>query len=235
MHTHTNVYPDEVSKFGAKAQRWWDPNGEFKTLHQINPLRLDFIAQHVDIKDKKVIDVGCGGGILSEAMAKAGADVIGIDMSDELIDVAELHSLESGIKLNYQTISAETLADQHCGQYDVVTCMEMLEHVPDPASIIQACSKLVKTDGKLFFSTLNRKRKAWLLAIVGAEYIMNMLPKGTHDYQKFIRPSELATMARVADLELTDMAGIEYNPMTRIFSLSNNVDVNYLAAYEKAE
>ncbi len=235
MPSQANVYPDEISKFGAKAQRWWDQQGEFKTLHQINPLRLDFIAQHIDIADKRIVDVGCGGGILSEALAIAGADVSGIDMSEELIDVAELHSLESGVKLNYQMISAEQFADQHSEQFDVVTCMEMLEHVPDPDSIIQACSKLVKPGGKLFFSTLNRNRKAWLLAIVGAEYVMQMLPKGTHDYQHFIRPSELAKMARHADLSLLNMTGIEYNPLTRIFSLSNNVDVNYLAAYEKAE
>jgi 2-polyprenyl-6-hydroxyphenyl methylase/3-demethylubiquinone-9 3-methyltransferase len=168
-------------------------------------------------------------------MAAASADVTGIDLGKELIDVAELHSLESGVKLNYQTISAEQFADQHSAQFDVVTCMEMLEHVPDPNSIIQACSKLVKPGGKLFFSTLNRNRKAWLLAIVGAEYVMQMLPKGTHDYQHFIRPSELAKMARHADLSLLGMAGIEYNPLTRIFSLSDNVDINYLAAYEKAE
>ncbi len=235
MQTQANVYPDEISKFGAKAQRWWDQDGEFKTLHQINPLRLDFIAQHIDIAGKRIIDVGCGGGILSEAMAAASADVTGIDLGKELIDVAELHSLESGVKLNYQTISAEQFADQHSAQFDVVTCMEMLEHVPDPNSIIQACSKLVKPGGKLFFSTLNRNRKAWLLAIVGAEYVMQMLPKGTHDYQHFIRPSELAKMARHADLSLLGMAGIEYNPLTRIFSLSDNVDVNYLAAYEKTE
>ncbi|HFD11645.1 MAG TPA: bifunctional 2-polyprenyl-6-hydroxyphenol methylase/3-demethylubiquinol 3-O-methyltransferase UbiG [Crenotrichaceae bacterium] len=235
MHTQTNVYPDEISKFGAKAQRWWDEQGEFKTLHQINPLRLDFISQSVAISDQRIVDVGCGGGILSEAMAKAGAHVTGIDMSEDLIDVAELHSLESGVKLNYQTISVEQFADQNTGTFDVVTCMEMLEHVPDPGSIIQACAKLVKPGGKLFFSTLNRNRKAWLLAIVGAEYLLQMLPKGTHDYQKFIRPSELANMARLSDLALLDMKGIEYNPITRLFSLSDNVDVNYLAAYEKAE
>ncbi len=233
MPTQANVYPDEISKFGEKAQRWWDPQGEFKTLHQINPLRLDFIAQHIDIAGKRILDVGCGGGILSEAMAKAGAEVTGIDMSEELIDVAELHSLETGTKLTYQTISAEQFAELNSEQFDIVTCMEMLEHVPDPGSIIQACSKLVKADGKLFFSTLNRNRKAWLLAIIGAEYVMQMLPKGTHDYKKFIRPSELATMARHSDLSLLNMIGIEYNPITQIFSLSENVDVNYLAAYEK--
>ena len=233
MPTQANVYPDEISKFGEKAQRWWDPQGEFKTLHQINPLRLDFIAQHIDIAGKRILDVGCGGGILSEAMAKAGAEVTGIDMSEELIDVAELHSLETGTKLTYQTISAEQFAELNSEQFDIVTCMEMLEHVPDPGSIIQACSKLVKADGKLFFSTLNRNRKAWLLAIIGAEYVMQMLPKGTHDYEKFIRPSELATMARHSDLSLLNMIGIEYNPITQIFSLSENVDVNYLAAYEK--
>lgn len=234
MHTQTNVYPEEINKFGARAQRWWDEQGEFRTLHQINPLRLDFITRYTEIKQQRIVDVGCGGGILSEAMAKADADVTGIDLSTELIDVADLHSLESGINLNYQTVSAEQFAEQQAEQFDVVTCMEMLEHVPDPESIIQACATLARPGGMLFFSTLNRNRKAWLLAIVGAEYVMQMLPKGTHNYEKFIRPSELATMARHSDLSLLGMAGIEYNPVTRIFSLTDNVDVNYLAAFEKA-
>ena len=234
MHIQHNVYPEEISKFGVKAQRWWDEQGEFRTLHQINPLRLDFIARYANINNQRIVDVGCGGGILSEAMATAGAQVTGIDLSAELIDVADLHRLESGVELDYQTISAEAFAEQHAGTFDAVTCMEMLEHVPNPASIIQACAELAKPGATLFFSTLNRNRKAWLLAIVGAEYVMHMLPRGTHDYQKFIRPSELAKMARHSDLSLLGMAGIEYNPLTRHFSLTDHVDVNYLVAFEKA-
>ncbi|MCH9697442.1 MAG: bifunctional 2-polyprenyl-6-hydroxyphenol methylase/3-demethylubiquinol 3-O-methyltransferase UbiG [Gammaproteobacteria bacterium] len=233
MQTQSNVYQEEIQKFGARAQRWWDTEGEFKTLHQINPLRLQFIAQHMDISGKKIADIGCGGGILSESLAHGGAEVSAIDLSPELIDVADLHSLETGVKVDYQVISAEQFAEQQSEQFDAVTCMEMLEHVPDPQSIIIACSKLVKPGGQLFFSTLNRNRKAWLLAIVGAEYMLHMLPKGTHEYSKFIRPSELAGMARNAGLSLTDMGGIEYNPVSKQFYLSTNVDVNYLAAFNK--
>lgn len=235
MTSTENVHQHEIQKFGAQAERWWDPDGEFKTLHAVNPLRLQFIQAHTDLEGRRAVDVGCGGGILSEGLARMGADVLGIDLSADLLDVADLHSLESGIKANYRRISAESLADEQPGTYDIVTCMEMLEHVPDPASVVRACARLAKPGGKLFFSTLNRHPKAYLLAIVAAEYLLRMIPKGTHDYATFIRPSELGRMGREAGLELLALEGIEYNPLTEQFSLGRNVDVNYLMAFVRPE
>jgi 2-polyprenyl-6-hydroxyphenyl methylase/3-demethylubiquinone-9 3-methyltransferase len=231
--TNNNVNPGEISKFSSMAERWWDPQGEFKTLHDINPLRSEFIRRFIDLHGTRVVDVGCGGGILTEELARQGADALGIDLSDELIDIAELHSLESGITANYQKISAEELATQQPEGFDHVTCMEMLEHVPDPGSIINACATLVKPGGMVFFSTLNRKPKAYLLAILGAEHILKMLPKGTHDYNTFIKPSELSQSARNAGLGLQGMVGIEYNPFTKLFSLGTDIDVNYIAAFKR--
>lgn len=230
-----NVHPHEIHKFGSQAERWWDPNGEFKTLHDVNPLRLRFIQQYADLSGKRVVDVGCGGGILTEGLAKAGAEALGIDLSEELIDIADLHGLETGVKANYQRISAETLAEQQPEAFDHVTCMEMLEHVPDPASIIRACATLVKPAGMVFFSTLNRVPKAYLLAIVAAEHLMKMVPKGTHDYKTFIKPSELCQSARNAGLELQGMVGIQYNPFNKQFSLGKDIDVNYIAAFQRTE
>jgi len=235
MTVTDNVHLHEINKFGSMAERWWDTQGEFKTLHEINPLRIHFIQDKVDIVNKRILDVGCGGGILSEGLANLGAEVLGIDLSEELIDIAELHSLESGIGAQYQKISAEALAEREPESFDHVTCMEMLEHVPQPGSIIQACARLVKPGGMVFFSTLNRKPKAYLLAIVAAEYILKMLPKGTHDYKTFIRPSELSQLARAAGLELQGMVGIEYNPFTKRFSLGKDIDVNYIAAFKRLE
>ncbi|BCX88384.1 2-polyprenyl-6-hydroxyphenyl methylase/3-demethylubiquinone-9 3-methyltransferase [Methylomarinovum tepidoasis] len=231
-----NVHPEEIAKFTSKAERWWDPEGELWTLHRVNPLRIQFIRETAAIEDKRIVDVGCGGGILSEALAKAGAaEVLGIDLSAELIDVAELHALEQGVdNVKYERISAEALAEHEPESFDLVTCMEMLEHVPRPASVVAACARLAKPGGKVFFSTLNRNLKSYLLAIVGAEYVLGMIPKGTHEYEKFIRPSELAAWARAVDLEPVAIRGIEYNPLTKRFSLSDDIDVNYLMAFEKA-
>ena len=233
--TATNVHLHEINKFGSMAERWWDTQGEFKTLHDINPLRIQFIQSFVDIAGKRVVDVGCGGGILTEGLAKLGADALGIDLSEELIDIADLHGLESGVNAKYEKISAETLAQQQPEAFDHVTCMEMLEHVPDPGSIIAACATLVKPGGMVFFSTLNRKPKAYLLAIVAAEHVLQMLPKGTHDYKTFIKPSELSQSARVAGLELKGMVGIEYNPFNKQFNLGKDIDVNYIAAFKRIE
>lgn len=231
-----NVHEHEIHKFGSQADRWWDPSGEFKTLHAVNPLRLQFIRSFADISGKHVVDVGCGGGILSEGLARAGADVMGIDLAGELLDVAGRHGAESGLTVEYRKTSAEALADEQPASFDHVTCMEMLEHVPDPASVVRACARLVKPGGRVFFSTLNRKLKAYLLAIVGAEYLLRMIPKGTHDFSTFIRPSELGRWARDAGLELLGMEGIVYNPITQQFSLSRrDIDVNYLAAFGKPE
>jgi 2-polyprenyl-6-hydroxyphenyl methylase/3-demethylubiquinone-9 3-methyltransferase len=235
MTASENVHPHEINKFGSMAERWWDPQGEFKTLHDINPLRIQFIRQYADIAGKRIVDVGCGGGILTEGLAKQGADVLGIDLSEELIDIADLHGLESGVNTHYQKISAEALAEQQPESFDHVTCMEMLEHVPDPGSIISACARLVKPGGMVFFSTLNRQPKAYLLAIVAAEHVLKMLPKGTHDFKTFIKPSELSQSARSAGLELQGMVGIEYNPFTRRFSLGRDIDVNYLAAFRRPD
>jgi len=230
---HHNVDPNEVAKFEALASRWWDPNSEFKPLHDINPLRLDYIDSAIGLRGKKIIDVGCGGGILAESMAQHGAIVTGIDMGAAPLQVAKLHKLESGLEVDYQQSTAEAFAESHAEQFDAVTCMEMLEHVPEPASVIEACMRMVKPGGKLFFSTLNRNPKSYLFAIIGAEYVMNMLPKGTHDYAKFIRPSELDSWARQAGLEVRDISGMGYNPFTQRYSLGSDVSVNYLACYEK--
>jgi len=235
MTATDNVHQHEINKFGSMAERWWDTQGEFKTLHDINPLRIEFIQSYADIAGKRIVDVGCGGGILTEGLAKFGADVLGIDLSEELIDIADLHGLESGVNAHYQKISAEALAQQQPGSFDHVTCMEMLEHVPDPGSIISACASLVKPGGMVFFSTLNRKPKAYLLAIVAAEHLLQMLPKGTHDYKTFIKPSELSQSARVSGLELQGMVGIEYNPFNKRFSLGKDIDVNYIAAFKRPE
>ena len=235
MTATDNVHQHEINKFGSMAERWWDTQGEFKTLHDINPLRIEFIQSYADITGKRIVDVGCGGGILTEGLAKFGADVLGIDLSEELIDIADLHGLESGVNAHYQKISAEALAQQQPGSFDHVTCMEMLEHVPDPGSIISACASLVKPGGMVFFSTLNRKPKAYLLAIVAAEHLLKMLPKGTHDYKTFIKPSELCQSARAVGLELQGMIGIEYNPFNKHFSLGKDIDVNYIAAFKRPE
>lgn len=231
-----NVDPQEISKFGDLASRWWDTEGEFKPLHAINPLRLDFIAQHVDgLFDKKVLDVGCGGGILAESMARMGAQVTGIDMAEASLEVARLHGLESGIKVNYDCVTAETYAGQHAGQFDVVTCMEMLEHVPDPASVVAACAQLVKPGGSVYFSTLNRNPKAYALGIVAAEYILKLVPKGTHQYQRFIKPSELMSMMDNSGLVTRHATGLHMNPVTQTFYTSDqNLDVNYMLHSVKA-
>jgi 2-polyprenyl-6-hydroxyphenyl methylase/3-demethylubiquinone-9 3-methyltransferase len=228
-----NADQTEIDKFSALAHRWWDPSSEFKPLHAINPLRLGWIQKHVSIAGKKVLDVGCGGGILAESIAVAGAQAKGIDLSEKALKVADLHSLETGVKVEYEYISAENLAQKEAGQYDVVTCMEMLEHVPDPLSIIKSCAALVKPGGKVFFSTLNRNPKSYLFAIIGAEYLLRILPKGTHDYKKFIKPSELNEFIREAGLELNELIGLSYNPITEVYSLGRNTDVNYLMATTK--
>jgi len=228
--TSTNVDLSEIQKFSDLAHRWWDPNSEFKPLHEINPLRLEWINQLAPLGGKKVIDIGCGGGILAESMAKKKAIVTGIDLSEKALKVADLHGLESGIEVRYEKIAAETIAEREEGQYDIVTCMEMLEHVPDPASVIKACAKLVKPGGKVFFSTINRNPKAYLFAIIGAEYLLQMLPKGTHDYEKFITPAELTQDIRNAGLIVDAMKGMSYNPLTQIYSLNQDTSVNYLVA-----
>ena len=225
-----NVDPSEIQKFSDLAHRWWDPTSEFKPLHEINPLRLEWINGIVSLAGKKVIDVGCGGGILAESMAKKGAVVSGIDLSEKALKVADLHSLESGVAVHYEKIAAEEMAKRETGQYDVVTCMEMLEHVPNPASIIRACHQLVKPGGHVFFSTINRNPKAYLFAILGAEYVLQMLPKGTHDYEKFITPAELTQDIRNAGLQVNSLKGMSYNPLTKIYSLNKDTSVNYLVA-----
>ncbi|MCK5828784.1 MAG: bifunctional 2-polyprenyl-6-hydroxyphenol methylase/3-demethylubiquinol 3-O-methyltransferase UbiG [Methylococcales bacterium] len=235
MKTAENVHQHEIEKFGSQAERWWDPQGEFKTLHDVNPLRLRFIQDYATLQSKRVIDVGCGGGILTEGLASQGADALGIDLSEDLIDIAELHGIESGISANYKKISAEIIAEEEPASFDHVTCMEMLEHVPDPASIISACAKLVKPGGMVFFSTLNRLPKAYLLAIVAAEHVLKMVPKGTHEYKTFIKPSELSQSARNVGLELQGITGIEYNPFNKRFSLGKDIDVNYIVAYKRPE
>ena len=228
-----NADPLEIQKFSELAHRWWDPTSEFRPLHEINPLRLEWINARVPLAGKQVCDVGCGGGILAESIAKKGATVTGIDLSEKALKVADLHSLESGIKVRYELTSAEELAAREAGQYDVVTCMEMLEHVPDPAAIVQACAKLVKPGGHIFFSTLNRNPKSYLFAIIGAEYVLGLLPRGTHDYAKFITPAELSGFARKADLEVEALKGMTYNPLTKIYSLNQDTSVNYLVATVK--
>ncbi len=228
-----NVDQSEIDKFSALAHRWWDPESEFKPLHAINPLRLSWIKSFVDLNGKKVLDVGCGGGILAESIAQSGADTCGIDLSQKALKVAELHALEVGATLAYRSIAVETLVEEQPEQYDVVTCMEMLEHVPDPASVVRACAKLCKPGGTIFFSTLNRSPQSYLFAIIGAEYLLRLLPKGTHEYAKFIKPSELVGFTRQAGLEMIGMKGVSYNPLSQVYSLSDDVDVNYMIAVSK--
>ena len=230
-----NADPVELRKFGALAHRWWDPQGDMRPLHEINPLRLDWIDRLAALAGKRVLDVGCGGGILAEAMAQRGARVTGIDLSTKPLRVAQLHALESGVAVDYREASAEALAAEAPAAFDVVTCMEMLEHVPDPASTVQACSRLARPGGWVFFSTINRNPKSFLFAIVGAEYVLRLLPRGTHEYAKFIRPSELAAMARRVELEVVEILGMTYNPLTRRFALGRDTDVNYLVACRKPE
>jgi 2-polyprenyl-6-hydroxyphenyl methylase/3-demethylubiquinone-9 3-methyltransferase len=229
----SNVDAAEIQKFSEAAHHWWDPNSEFKPLHEINPLRLSWLNSHAKLADKTVIDVGCGGGILSESMAAKGATVTGIDLSEKALKVARLHLLESGNKVNYRHIAAEDMAAENPAAFDVVTCLEMLEHVPSPASIVQACAQMVKPGGWVFFSTLNRNLKSYALAVLGAEYLLKMLPKGTHDYAKFIKPAELAGFARATGLEVVDLVGMTYNPLTKVYALGNDTDVNYLMACRK--
>jgi len=228
-----NVDPAEVAKFDSLASRWWDTDGEFRSLHEINPLRLDWIRQHVELSGKEIIDIGCGGGILAESMAQAGAVVTGIDMAEGPLAVARLHQHESGAEVDYRQATAEELAAEAPGSFDIVTCLEMLEHVPDPSEVIRSCAELVKPGGHVFFSTINRNPKSFALAIVGAEYVLKLLPAGTHEYQKFIRPSELDSWARPAGLSLKDSIGMHYNPLTKEYSLGENLDVNYLMHFHR--
>lgn len=230
----SNVDDLEIDKFSQLAHKWWDKDSEFKPLHEINPLRLDYIDDFAGIKDLKVLDVGCGGGILAESMALRGAQVTGIDLAKKSLKVAQLHSLESGVAVEYRCVAVEDLADESAGSFDVVTCMEMLEHVPDPESVVRSCARLVKPGGWVFFSTLNRNAKAYLLAVVGAEYVLNMLPRGTHEYARFLKPSELSRMARNAGLEIANVSGMSYHPLTRIYALGDDTQVNYLMATRRA-
>ncbi|MCW8828848.1 MAG: bifunctional 2-polyprenyl-6-hydroxyphenol methylase/3-demethylubiquinol 3-O-methyltransferase UbiG [Gammaproteobacteria bacterium] len=232
---HPNVDHAEVGKFEELASRWWDPHSEFRPLHEINPLRLNYIDEHAAIAGKKVLDVGCGGGILAESMARRGAEVTGIDMGEAPLQVANLHKLESGVEVEYHRTTAEAMAEKHPGAFDVVTCMEMLEHVPDPGSVIAACARLVKPGGRVFFSTINRNPKSYLFAIIGAEYVLRLLPKGTHDFAKFIRPSELENWTRHAELELRELIGMSYNPLNKQYSLGQDLDVNYMAYCVRGE
>lgn len=225
---NVNADPAELDKFGELAHRWWDPNSEFKPLHDINPLRLDWIDNTIGLRGKRVLDVGCGGGLLSEGMAVRGAEVTGIDLSEKPLGVARLHLLESGQKVDYRKISAEQMAEEMPGAFDAVTCLEMLEHVPDPASIVASCARLVKPGGQVFFSTINRNPKAYLFAVIGAEYLLQMLPKGTHEFARFIKPSELTRWCKQSDLEPDELTGMTYNPLTRHYALGRDTDVNYL-------
>lgn len=231
-HTNDNIDPAEIEKFELLASRWWDKGGEFKALHEMNPIRLNFINTHSPLSGKKVLDVGCGGGILTESLARAGATATGIDMGKAPLSIARLHAMEEELDIEYLQTTVEAYAAERAGNYDVVTCMEMLEHVPDPASIIRACAQLVKPGGSLYFSTINRNAKSYLFAILGAEYVVKMLPKGTHDYSKFIRPSELDIWARQAGLELAGIEGVSYNPLTSMFRSSRDVDINYMVHYQ---
>ena len=229
-HPPMNADPLELQKFSDLAHRWWDPSSEFRPLHEINPLRLEWINGRVPLAGKTVLDIGCGGGILAESMARKGANVTGIDLSEKALKVADLHSLESGVQVRYELISAEDMAAREAGSYDVVTCMEMLEHVPDPAAIVHACAALVKPGGQVFFSTINRNPKSYLFAVLGAEYILRLLPRGTHDYAKFITPAELAQYIRNGGLSLEALKGMGYNPVTKVYSLNQDTSVNYLVA-----
>jgi 2-polyprenyl-6-hydroxyphenyl methylase/3-demethylubiquinone-9 3-methyltransferase len=228
-----NVDQEEIAKFEKLAARWWDPNSEFKPLHDINPLRLGYIDGLANLRGKRVLDVGCGGGLLSEAMAQCGAEVIGIDMGRAPLNVARLHRLESNLEIDYRQATPEQLAEEEPGGFDIVTCLEMLEHVPDPAAVIAACARLIRDDGRVFLSTINRNPKAYLFAVVGAEYLLKLLPRGTHEYGKFIRPSEMEGWARHAGLRIIDLTGMSYNPLTREYRLGTDVSVNYLACFEQ--
>lgn len=230
-----NIDQAEISKFEELASRWWDPDSEFKPLHEINPLRLNFINQRSLLKNKSVLDVGCGGGLLSEGMAELGAKVTGIDMGIAPLSVAKLHLLESGHQVDYQQSTAEAFADNNAHVFDIVTCLEMLEHVPDPSSVIAACAKMVKPGGHVYFSTINRNPKAWLFAVVGAEYVLNLLPKGTHDYKKFIKPSELVAWGRNSGLQFKESIGLHYNPLTKAYALAPGLDVNYMLQTQAQE
>jgi len=235
MSHHANVDPQEIAKFEALAKRWWDKTSEFKPLHDINPLRANFIDERSPVAELNILDVGCGGGILSESLAQRGANVTGIDMGEAPLSVARLHSLESGVKINYRKITAEALAEEQPEQYDIVTCLEMLEHVPDPSQVIAACAQLVKPGGDVYFSTINRNPKSYAFAIIGAEYVLQLLPKGTHEYSKFIKPSELAQWSRDAGLSWQEITGMTYNPLTKKYRLNpNDVSVNYLVHVTKA-
>ncbi len=228
MADTSNVDPAELEKFNELAHRWWDPNGEFRSLHEINPLRLGWIAARTPLAGRTVLDVGCGGGILTEAMAQQGATVTGIDLGDKALRIAKLHMLESGAQVRYESASAESFAETHAGEFDVVTCMELLEHVPEPASTVAACARLVKPGGRVIFSTINRNAKAYLFAVIGAEYVLKLLPRGTHDYARFVKPSELTRWCRDAGLRPLEMTGMTYHPLTKKYSLGADCDVNYL-------
>lgn len=228
MTQHLNADPHELDKFGDLAHRWWDANSEFRPLHDINPTRIDWINGHCGLKGKRVIDIGCGGGLVTEAMAAHGADVTGIDLSERALSVARLHLHESGHAIDYRLVSAEEMAAETPAGFDVVTCLEMLEHVPDPASIVQSCARLLKPGGQLFLSTINRNAKAYALAVLGAEYLLNLMPRGTHDFNRFLKPAELASLCRNAGLDVTEIVGMRYNPFDRSSSISSDTDVNYL-------
>ncbi len=233
MNKNQNVDLKELEKFSELASRWWDPNSEFKPLHQINPLRLNWIDERSNLNNKRALDVGCGGGILAESMAERGASVVGIDLAEAALSVARLHALETGVELEYLSVSAEDYAESHPESFDVVTCLEVLEHVPHPESTVAACAKLVKPGGTLYFSTINRNPKSWLFAIVGAEYVLNLLPKGTHEFKKFIQPAELEAYCRSANISVSDITGLTYNPLSKSYKLENDIAVNYMMQAQK--